>query len=85
MSSSVQLSMGYDAYGNAREWREMIRLESRGQAAVKNKVIEGVHYTPVRCECCKTQRKTLLNREGKTLCRECYADILRLRLENGGF
>lgn len=80
MSSSVQLPMGYDAYGNAREWREMMRLESRGQSAVKNKVIRGVPYRSVRCECCKAQRKTLLNREGKTLCRECYAKILELRL-----
>ena len=74
--------MGYDAYGNAREWREMMRLESWGQAAVKNKIVRGVHYTPVRCEVCKAQRKTLLNREGKTLCRECYAEILKLRMLN---
>lgn len=82
MSSGVKLSMGYDAYGNAREWQEMMRLESSGHGDVRNKVISGVHYRPIYCACCHEIRKTLLNREGKMLCRECYAKILSLRLEN---
>lgn len=82
MSSGVQLPMGYDAYGNAREWREMIRLESRGQSPVKNKVIRGVSYKWLCCDGCHEDRTTLLNREGKTLCRKCYSEILKLRLLN---
>lgn len=34
----------------------------------------------VRCACCQSGRKTLLKREGKYVCRDCYAAVLRLRL-----
>lgn len=34
----------------------------------------------VRCACCQSGRKTLLKREGKYVCRDCYAEVLRIRL-----
>lgn len=34
----------------------------------------------VRCACCQSGRKTLLKREGKYVCRDCYAAVLRIRL-----
>ena len=34
----------------------------------------------VRCACCQSGQKTLLKREGKYVCRDCYAEVLRLRL-----
>lgn len=34
----------------------------------------------VKCSCCGSGNRTLLNREGKYVCRECYANVLMLRL-----
>lgn len=34
----------------------------------------------VTCACCGRGDKTLLNREGKYVCRACYAEVLKFRL-----
>lgn len=34
----------------------------------------------VTCACCGRGDKTLLNREGEYVCRECYAEVLKFRL-----
>lgn len=76
MSSLAQLLMGYDAYGNAREWREMIRLESRGQSAVKNKVLNGVKSSVIKCDRCGRSRVTLMRVDDGYLCNICYKDVM---------
>lgn len=70
------------SYINAKEIRRDELLFKREGGNVHNKIVRGVHYRPIYCACCHEIRKTLLNREGKMLCRECYAKILSLRLEN---
>lgn len=34
----------------------------------------------VTCACCGRGDKTLLNREGRYVCRACYAEVLKFRL-----
>lgn len=34
----------------------------------------------VTCACCGRGDKTLLKREGKYVCRACYAEVLRIRM-----
>ena len=34
----------------------------------------------VTCACCGRGDKTLLNREGRYVCRACYAEVLKIRL-----
>ena len=37
----------------------------------------------IKCAVCGASDKTLLNREGKYICRDCYAKILELRIMKG--
>jgi len=39
--------------------------------------------TPVGCAICKRGNVTLMKREGKRICRACYAEILKTRTLKG--
>lgn len=43
----------------------------------------GIWYRKIKCAVCGASDKTLLNREGKYICRDCYAKILELRIMKG--
>lgn len=76
MKSGIPMLMGYDVYGNAREWREMIRLESTGHGDVRNKVVKGVKSSIVKCDRCGESRCTLINVDDCYLCKSCHEEVM---------